>query len=191
MNRLSIAMGRIGTILLAICLALAILTLIPPASLGTSMRGITYLTPKTYTFVGSSLTLNPQISIRAEFATNNTIKFYIMNLPRENITVETLTGNLTQFKEFMERNADKILLNKTIDSGNVTVEFTPGGIITASFILLNQNPDVANISYKIELLASIAPNVRIIPVISYLSPIGAIFAGQWVFIKFRNRRKES
>jgi len=116
--------------------------------------------------------------------TNATIKFYIINLPR----IETELGNLTQFNKFMEENSDKVLLEETIDEENV-VEYTPEGIVTVSFILLNENPHKVEATYEIESFASIAPTVRIIPVITYLSPLGAIFTGQWILIKFKNRKK--
>ena len=184
MRRLNVALGRIGTALLALCLALAILTLIPPAKLGFSTKGKTTLKPRTYMSIGNSLNLNPQILLKIKLNTNATIKFYIINLPR----IETELGNLTQFNKFMEENSDKVLLEETIGEENV-VEYTPEGIVTVSFILLNENPHEVEATYEIEPFASIAPTVRIIPVITYLSPLGAIFTGQWILIKFKNRKK--
>ncbi|HDI12357.1 MAG TPA: hypothetical protein ENF63_02050 [Candidatus Bathyarchaeota archaeon] len=189
MKRVSLTLGRIGTVLLAMCLALAILIFIPPASFGITSSGMSILMPETFMFIGGPLSLNPQLFIKAELSTNTTIKFYIINLPREDAIKWVRIGNLTQFEEFIENNAEKVLLEETISSESATVEFTPGGIVNASFIVLNSDSHAAAINYKIELLASIAPKVRIIPAIAYLGPIGAILTGQWIFIKIKDRRK--
>lgn len=189
MRRLSVVLGRMGTVFIAICLALAILTLIPPASFGMTMSGMRTLIPETYTFIGPSLGLNPQISVRTEINTNTTVAFYIFNLHQRELTEEILTGNLTQLEEFIKENASKVLLEENISGENVTLHYTPSGIVNASFVIANHSPHTAIIHYKIELFASIAPNVRIIPVITYLGPIGAILAGQWIFVKIKNRRR--
>ena len=152
MKRLSLTLGRMGTVLLVICLALAILIFIPPASFGMPSSGMSTLMPETFMFVGASLSLNPQLFVKVELSTNATIEFYIINFPQEDAAEGIRIGNLTQFEEFMEKNAEKILLEKTISGENATVEFTPGGIVNASFIMLNSNPHAAAINCKIELL---------------------------------------
>jgi len=189
MKRLSIILGRIGTVFLAICLALTILVFIPPSSSRMISSETRILKPKTFTFIEPSLSLSPQLILKVEINTNTTLTFYIFNLLLEDYVERIWIGNLTQFWEFMEENADKILLERTINSGSATVEFTPGGIVNASLILLNNSTHLAILSYKIELLVSVAPSARIIPIITYLSPIGAILTGQWIFVKVKDRRK--
>ena len=195
MKRISIVLGRIGTVLLATCLALTILLLIPPASIspvsfGMPSNYIDYtLTPKSFILINLPFTLNPQFFIKAQLSTNNTVGFYIIDLPRENRQIIE-TGNLTEFKALMMNENVHVMMNKTFDSGNFTIEFTPDGLLNASFIIVNKNLYAAKVNYEIELLAYIAPNVRVIPVITYLSPIGAIFTGQWVFIELKNRKRE-
>jgi len=196
MKRISIVLGRIGTVLLATCLALTILLLIPPASISPVSSGIPSnidytLTPKSFILINLPLTLNPQFFIKVQLSTNNTVEFYIIDLPRENIRQIIEIGNLTEFKALMMNENVHVMMNKTFDSGNFTIEFTPEGLLNSSFIIVNKNLYAAKVNYKTELLAYIAPNVRIIPVITYLSPIGAIFTGQWVFIELKNRKRKS
>ena len=196
MKRISIVLGRIGTVLLATCLALTILLLIPPASISPVSSGIPSnidytLTPKSFILINLPLTLNPQFFIKVQLSTNNTVEFYIIDLPRENIRQIIEVGNLTEFKALMMNENVHVMMNKTFDSGNFTIEFTPEGLLNSSFIIVNKNLYAAKVNYKTELLAYIAPNVRIIPVITYLSPMGAIFTGQWVFIKLKNRKRKS
>ena len=196
MKRISIVLGRIGTVLLAACLALTILLLITPASISPVSFGMPSnhvdctLTPKSFILINLPLTLNPQFSIKAQLSTNNPVEFYIIDLPRENRQIIE-TGNLTEFKALMMNENVHVMMNKTFDSGNFTIEFTPDGLINASFIIVNKNLYAAKVNYEIELLAYIAPNVRVIPVITYLSPIGAIFTGQWIFIELKNRKRKS
>ena len=81
MKRISTVLGRIGTVLLALCLALAILVLIPPANLGISTSGASQLNSETFTLIGgSSLSLNPQIFVKVSLDVNTTIEFYIINI---------------------------------------------------------------------------------------------------------------
>ena len=195
MKRISIVLGRTGTVLLATCLALTILLLIPPASISPGFRipsNVDYtLMPKSFMLINLPFSLNPQFSIKVQLSTNNTVEFSIVDLPRENIGQIIEIGNLTEFKALMMDENVHVMMNKTFDSGNFTIEFTPDGLLNASFIIVNKNLYAAKINYEIELLAYIAPNVRVIPVITYLSPIGAIFTGQWVFIELKNRKRKS
>ena len=195
MKRISIVLGRTGTILLATCLALTILLLIPPASISPGFgipSNVEYtLMPKSFMLINLPFSLNPQFSIKVQLSTNNTVEFSIVDLPRENIGQIIEIGNLTEFKALMMNENIHVMMNETFDSGNFTIEFTPGGLLNASFIIVNKNLYAAKINYEIELLAYIAPNVRVIPVITYLSPIGAIFTGQWVFIELKNRKRKS
>jgi len=194
MKRISTVLGRTGTVLLATCLALTILLLIPPASISPGFRipsNVDYtLMPKSFMLINLPFSLNPQFSIKVQLSTNNTIEFSIVDLPRENIGQIIEIGNLTEFKTLMMDENVHVMMNKTFDSGNFTIEFTPNGLINASFIIVNKNLYAAKVNYEIELLAYIAPNVRVILVITYLSPIGAIFTGQWVFIELKNRKRE-
>ncbi|MCD6243359.1 hypothetical protein J7K06_06755 [Candidatus Bathyarchaeota archaeon] len=191
MKRISTVLGRIGTVLLALCLALAILVLIPPANLGISTSGASQLNSETFTLIGgSSLSLNPQIFVKVSLDVNTTIEFYIINILQQKIIEEAGFYNLTKFDNFMQDNADKILLNGEVSKGSTTLEFTPNGLVNATFIIVNRNVHAASVNYKIELLTSIAPKVRIIPTITYLGPIGAVLTGQWVFVEIKNRKRE-
>ena len=195
MKRINIVLGRIGTVLLATCLALTILLLIPPASISPVSSGIPSnidytLTPKSFILINLPLSLNPQSSIKTQLSTNNPVEFYIIDLPRD-IGQIIETGNLTEFKALMMNENVHVMMNETFDSGNFTIEFTPNGLLNDSFIIVNKNLYAAKVNYEIELLAYIAPNVRVIPVITYLSPIGAIFTGQWIFIELKNRKRKS
>ena len=194
MKTISIVLGRTGTILLATCLALTILLLIPPASISPGFgipSNVEYtLMPKSFMLINLPFSLNPQFSIKVQLSTNNTIEFSIVDLPRENRQIIEI-GNSTEFKALMTNENVHVMMNKTFDSGNFTIEFTPDGLLNASFIIVNKNLYAAKVNYEIELLAYIAPNVRVIPVITYLSPIGAIFTGQWIFIELKNRKRKS
>jgi len=194
MKRISIVLGRTGTVLLATCLALTILLLIPPASISPGFRipsNVDYtLMPKSFMLINLPFSLNPQFSVKVQLSTNNTVEFSIVDLPRENRQIIEM-GNLTEFKALMMDENVHVMMNETFDSGNFTIEFTPNGLLNASFIIVNKNLYAAKVNYEIELLAYIAPNVRVILVITYLSPIGAIFTGQWIFIELKNRKRKS
>lgn len=192
MRRISIALGRIGAVLLAVCGALAILVFIPSAKIGMSIDMAYLLKPETLTLSGPQLSsLNPQVSVRIKLDTNTTVELYIINFPPDILRKTIEYDNLTKFDEFKQNNTDKILLDKEINEGSTVLEYTPSGLVNASFIIVNRNLHAANISYKIELLTSIAPKVRIIPTITYLAPIGAALTGQWAFTKFKDRKRET
>ena len=195
MKRISIVLGRTGTVLLATCLALTILLLIPPASISPGFRipsNVDYtLMPKSFMLINLPFSLNPQFSIKVQLSTNNTVEFSIVDLPRENIGQIIEIGNLTEFKALMMDENVHVMMNETFDSGNFTIEFTPSGLLNASFIIVNKNLYAAKVNYEIELLAYIAPNVRVMAIITYLSPIGAILTGQWILIELKNRKRKS
>jgi len=192
MKRISVALGRIGAVLLAVCAALTILVFIPSANVGISIDETYHLEPETLILSGSQVSsFNPQVSVRVRLDTNTTIELYIINV-RPDILLEAIGYyNLTKFDEFKQKNTDKILLDEEINEGSTTLEYTPSGLVNASFIIVNRNPHAASISCKIELLTSLAPKVRIISTTTYLAPIGAVLTGQWIFTELKDRKRET
>lgn len=192
MKRINIVLGRIGAILLAICAALAVLFFIPSANIRSSISEVR-VRPETFMFTGSQVPslLNPQISVRITLDTNTTIEFYIINISPNILWEEIGYNNLTKFDEFKRNNTDKILLNKEINEGSITLEYTPSGLVNASFIIVNRSPYTASISCKIELFTSIAPKVRIILTITYLAPVGAALTGQWILIEMKSKKEKA
>ncbi|MBC7130968.1 hypothetical protein H5T51_07115 [Candidatus Bathyarchaeota archaeon] len=187
MSKLNHTLGRIGTALIAVCLALTILTLIPRASLGLSSTGSRVINPESYAAIGSPINLSPQTMLKIELETNTTVTLYLIEA-KPNRTISFESGNETDFDRFIEENAERTLI-KEETSGNVTLEYTPEGVTSIIPVILNEEPAGASIQYKVELLASIAPSARIITAIEYLAPLGVILVGQWIITKRRTGQR--
>jgi len=189
MRRLNITLGRFGTVLLAISLALALLMLIPPAKLG-EFEGEWPVMPNEVEIISLPWRPNPQIALRGELhAENATLKFYIFSISYIEAMEHFKKHNLTELKNFLNENEDKVLMETDVGLEKTAFEFVPGGITNITLAVSNEKSQKADLIYLFELLAMIAPKSRIIPVITYLSPIGAVLVGQWIFIEFKSRKK--
>jgi|GEM_PF-2996089 hypothetical protein len=190
MKRLSIALGRIGATLLAICLSLGILLLIPQASIGIPINGAEQLEPMSYSILtplGPQATLTPETTLKMEFRTNSTLTVYLVNLPTEDIP-KNLTSD--KLRIFLKDKAGNVLLEKKI-AEKETIEYTPAGMVRTTLILLNEESQTASAAWSMEILASIAPKARLAEAIIYLSPVGMVLAGQWIFIEIQERKRKS
>ncbi|MEM0313260.1 MAG: hypothetical protein QXQ41_01760 [Candidatus Bathyarchaeia archaeon] len=187
MMRLNVTLGRLGTTILAVCLALGVLAAIPKGSTGISFTVAMVIQPESYTLAGyplSPISLNPQTVLKLDFNSNATITLYMIGVPPQNITEKS--NDVDQFKRFIEENADKVLLNRAI-SGKTIIEYAPEGIVTATLILLNEGAQAAQVICRTEILAAIAPTARLETALIYLTPAGAVLTGQWILLKMRKK----
>lgn len=189
MMRLNVTLGRLGTTILAVCLALGVLAAIPKGSTGISFTVATVIQPESYTLTGyplSPISLNPQTILKLDFNSNATITLYIIGVLPQNITEDVEPDDVDQFKRFIEENADKVLLEKVI-SGIATIEYAPEGVTKATLILLNEGAQAAQVTCRIEILATIAPTARLETALIYMMPVGAVLTGQWILFKIRKK----
>ena len=138
--RLLALLGRIGTSLLALGLAFALVSIIPPAPLGT-WGGPGYHRVKPDRYAGTSFgTFTPRTGFQLSLTANNSIEFYILdNFP------ESEERKPSYLEAYLQENPDEIFFSATVDE-ELSIDFFPPRISEVWFVYSNPSATVVNVT---------------------------------------------
>jgi hypothetical protein len=175
-----ILLGRGGTILMAVGLALFLVSLIPTVGLS-SFNSHTTLNPKTFTTSSVSYygqVLTPQRGVRVTVTANGTVNVYLLEVSLKTLWDWLSDLNVTQIEDFLEANQSLIGLNETISEG--TVEYIPTKVTNATLLFFNHNPDPIDLRYEVTIINLIAPQTKVQSIAQWTIPVGFVIAMPWL-----------
>ncbi|MBS7647721.1 MAG: hypothetical protein QXK93_02000 [Candidatus Bathyarchaeia archaeon] len=203
MKRWMILLGRCGTTIIAIGLALFLVSLIPQATVR-SFSGSGDLQAKTWrTYYQSVLT--PQNSLNIKIKANNTIRAYLLEVSFQTIydwinkihpqipgTDPLQIFNQTLLTEFLEANPQTIAIEKEVVNNRETMlEYMPTKIANVTLILCNPNVVRVQVNYEGSEFLNVAPKAKLQTVSEIITPIGAILTVPWIARSFKERKKHN
>jgi hypothetical protein len=196
---------RGGTVLIFISLALFLVSLLPPRSMGNG-SGITAVPAETFSplnqmppFSGPltsyyQRTVTPQNGMELELSSNGTITAYILevgtmtlfNQSEQYMHVPDL--NITALDEFLDSHPDVIGWQHEV--GNEPVEYTyiPTKIANMTVVFSNPSSENVTVYYSYQLSSSLAPSDKVQNVAFLAAPIGIVLVIPW-FLDFWTQRK--
>lgn len=186
MKRWIIFLGRGGTVLMSIGFALLLVSLIPPAQLGSSSGG-GGIGPKMFqTF--SEYVLTPQQGLEVTINASDTLTVYILE-----VSTQTLYDwisehyseqeipfyyNVTRLEEFLEANPDSIGQEKEMREGKI--EYIPTKVTNATLVFSNPSSDSITVEYEASMTAIVAPGAKVRNLAQWTIPIGFVLALPWL-----------
>lgn len=188
--------GRIGTVLLMIGLALAIISFTPSATFGYEIGQTWWLTPEKYQVIHSSV-YTPQTGIQITVDSNSTVKLYILGVSAfelEDWTLnwvnETYPGlegyrmwdaisNLTALEKFLQAHPHAVLWESTLEQ-SISRSYFPSTVLNVTLIVANPTLNSAEVETKIAQKTALAPNERVAIPALCLIPIGVVLAIPWM-----------
>lgn len=187
MKRWMILLGRVGTILIAVGLALFLVSLIPTVGLSSFNRHTT-LNPKTFTtssvsYYGQGLT--PQRGVQVTVTANGTVNVYLLEVSLKTLLDWLSDLNTTQIADFLAANQSLIGLNETVSEG--TVEYIPTKVTNATLIFFNPSLDPVDLRYEVTIINLIAPQAKVQSIAQWTIPIGFVFAMPWLIQSWKER----
>jgi len=198
MKRWSILLGRCGTTLVAIGLALFLVSLIPSPSLG-GFGGNDYISGQTWqTRYGNVMT--PQQILSVTITTNGTLDIYVLEV--DSLTVYNwisersgMAGfsDVANFDQFLESNPTSIAWQGQIHDGTISHEYVPTKVVNVTLAIANHSPDVASSDYEGSLSRSLAPVSKVQTISEITVPVGIVLTLPWLsnLLKVRRREKAS
>jgi hypothetical protein len=196
MRRLTILIGRVGTVLIAIGLGLLLISLIPTrAETPTSRSDI--LSPKSFT-IAYSANLNPQRGIRVTIETNGELKAYII---QANYTyfINWLHNNFPEpfnysqpwktaiLDSFFSNHSDIISYEST---GQVEFDYIPTKIEEATVVFANYGNTSITYEYQISVINLIAPSGKMFMTAEIIIPIGLVLSAPWLISFWKEKQKK-
>lgn len=190
-------MGRVGMVLIALSLALYLVSLIPQGTVGLSEKDERTSAAQTFHILYTSyrIPLNPQIGVQIVIHNNGTLNIKAFNL---NITkvVEWLdqqspshNWNVTLLEEFVEAHQESLVRDQDIPAGNTTFTYIPSKIENSTIFVSNPTSTVVQWSYENKTITVIASPERIFFALMLTAPLGVVFSIPWLVTSLKHRRE--
>jgi hypothetical protein len=190
-KRWPVILGRVGTVLIAIGLALFLVSLIPPAQSNFSNNGSIRESWTSY----YETTLTPQQTLRVNVTANGTLDVYMLETSTGAIDrwIAELNpdqvGNVTYFDLFLEANSSLIAWQGKVRSGTIDHEYSPGTVVNVAFIVSSHGPDYVSFDYSVSVITGKAPAAKVQTLSEFAIPVGIVFTIPWLNELLRARRR--
>jgi hypothetical protein len=191
MKRWTTVLGRVGTVLIAISLALLLVSLIPQINL-MILRGAMPLSPE-QVYVTNSQVLNPQQGVQLKVTVEGTINVYLLEVSNSQLYPESggmAFANATDFQEFLDANPDLIVWEYNLEDESFEKSYTPTKVMRATLVFHNPSSDEAILDYEVTLISSVAPGEKVRTIAYCAAPIGIILAIPWLLNVWKQRKQK-
>lgn len=196
MKRWTVLLGRGGTTVLAIGLALFLVSLIPSVPTG-SYLGNGYAYGKTWQTLEGDNVLTPQQTLHITVTTNGTLNVYVLEVSSrtiyewisEHYSESKDFWNVTYFDEFLNSNPGLVAWQAELHDGTVDHEYVPTKIVNVTLAVSNHSPDVVSADYAGSLSRSVAPASKVRILSEFAIPIGVVITLPWLNDRLRAKKK--
>ena len=189
MKRSIIFLGRGGTILVSVGVALLLVSLIPSAQLSTQ-GGKTAVPPK---WVQPSIEqiLTPQQGLQIIVTTNGTLDVYILEVSSQVLYEEVDDDflNLTDLEKFLEANSSLIAWHNEVNNGTIEHEYVPTKVTNATLVFSNPSSEYVPVDFVVSVTSRIAPGTKVLNLAQWVIPIGLMISLPWLIQMWKRRTK--
>jgi len=196
-KRWTVLVGRVGTVLMAVGLALLLISLIPT-------REETYepynqtLQASQFSYSPFQLTLNPQKGIRVRTEADNELKVYILQTNYEYmsnwLSNNTPAGNYSRMWEigmleaFLGNHSNVISYERSI-TGEVEFEYIPTKVEQAMLVFANYGNITVTCEHQIHIINLVAPSMKILMTAEVTIPVGLVLSAPWFVSLWKQKRR--
>jgi hypothetical protein len=199
-------LGRGGTVLIAVSIALLLVSLLPPARIG-GANNPTRLTPDTFSplrvlpppFLSFyDAQLSPQRELEMELSATSPAKVYllttealtVMNWISEQKQIDGMDYNLTSLNDFLETHPDLIGWQSEVDREEIQHTYSVERITNATIMLANPTSENVTVMCELRLMNSLAPSEKVRTLAYFAAPIGIVMAIPWLLDIWKQRKKK-
>ena len=192
MKRWTTVLGRVGTVLIAISLALLLVSLIPQLQLSTA-KGSMPIPPEQVQIAFNSQNLNPQQEVQVAVTVEGTLTVYLLEI---SIELQFANGtfdygfNSTDLQEFLSEHPDRIIWEPEVENGDYKRSYTPTRVMNAAVVFYNPSSETAYVEYDVALKSSLAPRDKVRTIAYWAAPTGIILATPWFLNVWKQRKQK-
>jgi len=189
-------LGRTGTVITVVGLAMALVYFIPPMTTGYQSMGSWYMAPETFE-IHESRVYSPQSGVRLNLTTNETLDMYVYEVSYlyisdwlRSYSPENWT-RLSTFQDFKDQHTDLLIMHQQIPVGNSEVEYVPAKVENVTFIFVNPSQtETVELSWTVQGFQVIASKSRLLTAIEIALPVGLMLAAPWLFSYIKQKKKQ-
>jgi len=136
MKRWTTVLGRVGTVLIAISLALLLVSLIPQIQMS-RREGSGPLSPGGIRIVFNQQYLNPQQEVQVAVTVEGTLTVYLLEM---NVEFQFVNGtfdyrfNVTDLQELLQEHPDRAIWEREVENGDYEWSYIPTRVINATIV---------------------------------------------------------
>ena len=191
MNRVLTLVGRGGTVLVAIGLALLLVSLIPASNQSLTQGRMIVTSDDAHIVQIQALT--PQLGLQLSISAEGTVDIHLLETSYQELVLEI--GNVpplntSDFEEYLDANPSLILWNKQITDESYEREYFPPRILNTTLVLSTQSSDFVPVDYSVDLTTTIAPGNKLRNIAIWITPIGLILAIPWLVNLWKQRKQK-
>jgi len=206
-KRWPIVLGRCGTVLLAVGLALLLVSLIPSVQLGSSTMTVESVGANGWwgdnlQSLTSQPTLTPEQTLHITVNITGTVNVTLVGTTVE--AIMTWIGNIqpnvtdlfnvSYFDEFVKSNPTMIVWQHELNNATIDYDYIPTDVISTdqinmSLIASNYGSNPVIVQYIGSVEGGVAPTMKVQTLYEFAIPIGAALTLPWLNELARTRRK--
>jgi hypothetical protein len=198
MKRWTLLLGRIGTTIIVIGLALFLVSLIPPMEIQASFSifpGPTIISSKTWVTDYEGFLTGLQ-TVRLTVTTNGTLDVYVFKISSEEIyqwinrTYSwSMVNNATGLDEFLGSHPASVVWQGEVSNGTISAKWGPTSITNVTMVVSNRSPDDVTANYDWAQFSSVAPVSKVHVLSAFAIPIGFVFTLPWLSNLLKSRKR--
>jgi len=199
MKRWTILVGRFGTVLISVSLALMLISLIPAREQTYSSYSST-LQPSRFSLSGpSEFTLNPQQGIRVAMNSSDKLTVYTVqsnytyisnwlshNVPAGNYSRMWETSML---EAFFGNHSDIISYQQNV-TGEDEFEYIPTMVEQAILVFANYDNKTVTYEYQTTIINLVAPSMKMLTTAEIIIPVGLVLSAPWFISFWKEKQKK-
>jgi hypothetical protein len=197
-KRLTVLVGRVGTVLMAVGLALLLISLIPTREETYEPYDHTLQTSQ-FSYSPFQLTLNPQRGIRVRVEADSELKVYILQTNFEYmsnwLSNNAPAGNYSRMWEtsmleaFLGNHSNMISYQRNV-TGEVEFEYIPTKVEQAMLIFANYGNTAVACEHQISVVNLVAPSRKMFMTAEIIIPVGLVLSAPWFIYLWKEKQKQ-
>jgi hypothetical protein len=189
MKRWTTVLGRVGTVLIAISLALLLVSIIPQIQMFHSEGGGA-LPPGGVRVVLNQANLTPQEEVKLAVTVEGKATVYLLETNLE-LQIGPSTFDYAFNATDLQENPDLIIWEHEVENQEYKRSYTPTRLMNATIVVYNKpDSETAHLQYEVTLTSALAPKEKVRTIAYFAAPIGIILAIPWL-LNFWKQRKQS
>jgi len=188
-KRWKIFLGRGGSVLLTIGLALLLVSFIPSAQLGS--QGVTTAVPPNWVQDFIEHILTPQQGLQVTVTANGTLDVYILEVSSQVLYqgVDDNFLNITGLEKFLDANPRMIGWHNEVNNETIEYEYVPTKVTNATLVVSNPSSQYVPVDFEVSLTSRIAPGTDVRNLSQWTIPIGFVLSLPWIIQMWKRKKR--
>jgi hypothetical protein len=197
MRRWIILTGRSGTVLLAIGLALLLVSFIPPIQTQ-NFSGSLGVLAESFEVSGMELVLTPQLGLSLAVSANGTLNVYLLEVNAQQALTKWINEHqpqtssfydITNLEAFLEAEPNTVGWQTSINNERTEHEYIPTKITNASIVISNPSSGFVTVSLEGSITGFVGPASKVRTLATWIIPTGLVLALPWLADSLRTKTK--